>query len=160
MTTYREFNVGGSGRGPFGFFGPLIALAFIFAVLYFVASGFFWLLSWVALPIFIITLIMDHKVVLDYINFVFKLLKENTIVGVIAVLVTFFGYPFVAGYLFMKALGKRQIKKMVDHVEKESNTFSEYQEVKEEEDFLELPPLQQKKPQPQSRNNDYDDMFN
>lgn len=160
MTTFKEFNVGGSGRGPFGFFGPLLVLALIFTVLYFLASGIFWVLSWVALPIFIITLILDYKVVTDYLEFVFKLLKENTLVGIVAVLVTFFAYPFVAGYLFMKALGKRQIKKMMDHVEKEKNTYSDYQEVKEVEDFLELPPLPKKQAQPQSRNNEYDDMFN
>jgi hypothetical protein len=160
MTSYKEFNIGGSSRGPFGFLGPLLILTLVFTMLFFVAKGVFWILNFIALPLIIITLILDHKVVLDYLNFIFKLLKENTLIGIIALLVTFFGYPFVSGYLFMKAMGKRQIKKMMDHVEKERNTFTDYHEVKDDDDFLHLPPLKEKKPQSQSRNNEYDDMFN
>lgn len=162
MTVYKEFRVGGGGS-PFGFLGPLLGMAVIFAIMYFLATGIFNLLSWLALPLIIATLIIDYKVVIDYFTFILKLLKENTLMGVLAVVVTFFAYPFVTGYLFFKALAKRQVNKLVDRVQKEKNTFADYEEVKEEEEpFLELPqiPTQKKPtPTPQSRGNDYDDMF-
>ena len=52
MTEYKEFRVGGS-NGPFGFLGPLLILAVFFTILFFVAKGVFWLLSWVA-PVLLI----------------------------------------------------------------------------------------------------------
>ncbi len=160
MTVYKEFKVGG-GSSPFGFLGPLVGMAVFFAIMYFVAKGVFSLLSWLAIPLFIGTLILDYKVVVDYFAFIIKLLKENILMGVLAVVVTFFAYPFVTGFLFFKALAKRQVNKLVDRVEKEKSTFADYEEVKEEEaPFLELPQMPKpKQATPQSRGNDYDDMF-
>ena len=89
-----------------------------------------------------------------------KLLKENTLMGVVALIVLIFAYPFVAGYLFLKALGKRQINKFSEKIKTEQNTFADYEEVKEDEtEFLELPSSPKPKAEPQSRSNDYDDMF-
>ncbi len=160
MTQFREYRVGG-GSSPFGFLGPLLILALFFTGLFFLAKGVFWLLSWVAPILLIITLILDYTVVTDFFKFVGKLLRENTIMGILAVLLVIFGYPIVSGFLFFKAIGKRSIKKVVDQVEREKNTYTEYEEVvEEEENFLELPPLN-KKPEPtrQTKSNEYDDMF-
>lgn len=165
MTVYKEYRVGGGGS-PFGFLGPLIILTVFFAALFFLAKGVFWVLSWVAPILLIVTLILDYKIVLDFLNFVWKLLKENTIMGIVAVLLTVVGYPVVAGYLFFKALGKRSIKKVMENVEKEKSTYTDYEEVVEDDSFLELPPLNKPQTkytsspeQPQSKSNDYDDMF-
>jgi hypothetical protein len=160
MTVYKEFKVGGGGGSPFGFFGPLLALGVIFTILFFVAKGVFALLNWAAIPLVIATLIIDHNVVIDYFKFMIKLLKENTLMGVVSVVVTIFAYPFVAGYLFFKALGLRQLRKFSDNIQKEKNTYADYEEVETEDtDFLELPPTPKAKPQPQSSRSDYDDMF-
>jgi hypothetical protein len=165
MTVYKEFRVGGGNGGPFGFLGPLLILAVFFGALFFLAKGVFWLLSWVAPVLLIITLIVDHKVVTDFLKFVWKLLNENTLMGVLAVLLIFFGYPIVAGYLFFKAMGKRTIKKAYEKVEKQQNTYTEYEEVVEDDSFLELPPLQKRPEAPKqersnpSSSNQYDDMF-
>lgn len=165
MTAYREFRVGGGKGGPFGFLGPLLILAAFFAALFFLAKGVFWLLSWVAPILFIITLIIDYTVVRDFFVFVWKLLNENTLMGVLAVLLVFFGYPIVSGYLFFKALGKRSLKKVYEKVEKEQNTYTEFEEVVEDDTFLELPPLHKRPEAPKqdrshpSSSNQYDDMF-
>lgn len=159
MTIYKEYKVGG-GNSPFGFLGPLLILAVFFTALFFLAKGLFWIFSWIAPVLLIITLIIDHQVVVDFFKFVWKLLKENTIMGILAVLLVFFGYPIVAGYLFFKALGKRSIKKVIENVEKEKNTYTEYEEVVEDDSFLELPPLKKQAEAPkQSKSNEYDDMF-
>ncbi|MBK9737672.1 MAG: hypothetical protein IPO92_23100 [Saprospiraceae bacterium] len=161
MTDYREFRVGG-GNSPFGFFGPLVILAVFFAALFFLAKGVFWLFSWIAPVLLIATLIMDYTIVTDFFKFIWKLLKENTIMGILAMVLTFFGYPFVAGFLFFKALSKRTIKKVIEKAEKERDNYAEYEEVVEEENFLELPQLnktpKQTVQQP-SKSSEYDDMF-
>ena len=63
-----------------------------------------------------------------------KLLKENPWAGVLAVVMIVFAYPFVAGYLFIKALGKRSIKKAMEKVTQEKNTYTDYEEVVEEDE--------------------------
>jgi hypothetical protein len=158
MTLYKEYKVGG-GNSPFGFLGPLLILAVFFTALFFLAKGLFWILSWVAPVLLIITLIIDHQVVVDFLKFVWKLLRENTLMGVLAVLLIFFGYPIVSGYLFFKALGKRSIKNVIDKAEKENNTYAEYEEVVEDDSFLELPPLKKPEAPKQPKSNEYDDMF-
>ena len=160
MANYKEFNIGG-GNSSLGFIGPLLILAVFFTTLFFLAKGLFWLLSWVAPVLLIITLVIDYTVVRDFFIFVWKILKENPLMGVLAVLIVLFAYPFVAGYLFIKAMGKRTIKKAMDNVQKEKNTYTDYEEVQNEDDsFLELPPLK-KKPEPakQAKSSEYDDMF-
>lgn len=160
MSIYKEYRVGGS-NSPLGFLGPLLILAVFFTVLFFLAKGMFWLLSWVAPILLIITLILDYTVVTDFFKFIWKLLKENTIMGILSVFLVIFGYPVVAGYLFFKAIGKRSLKNAYEKVEKEKNTFTEYEEVtKDDDSFLELPPLH-KRPEAhkQSKSNEYDEMF-
>jgi hypothetical protein len=171
MAVYKEYRYGGS-NSPFGFLGPLLILAVFFTVLFFMAKGLFWLLSWVAPVLLILTLIIDFKVVKDFFIYIGKLLKDNPLAGVLAILMIIFAYPFVAGYLFIKALGKRSIKKAMDKVQQEKNTYTDFEEIVEEDDsFLELPPLN-KTHEPAKhkestkvesvkadKSNEYDDMF-
>jgi len=162
MTVYKEFKVGNS-NSPFGFFVPLLILALFFGALFFLAKGIFWLFSYIA-PVFLIaTLILDYKVVVGFFQFIWKLLKEKTLFGVGAIVLTFFGYPFVSAYLFFKALSSRTIKNVQKKMETEQNTFTEFEEVVDEDTtFLELPPLQTQKKEasrPQTTSSEYDDMF-
>ena len=162
MTVYKEFRVGG-GSNPFGFLGPVLILALIFFALYFVAKGIFSILMWAAPVIFIATLILDYTVFTDFIKFIIKLLKENTVMGILAAILTFFGFPFVLGYLLLKAIMRRGIKSAVKRAEKEKNTYTEYEEVQEEDEdtFLELPPLQKtaKTNEKTKADSEYDDLF-
>lgn len=162
MTVYKEFKVG-SGNNPFGFFVPLLILAIFFAALFFLAQGIFWLFSYIAPVFFIAALILDYKVIVGFFQFIWKLLKEKTLFGIAAILLTFFGYPFVSAYLFFKALSSRTIKNVQKKMETEQNTFTEFEEVVDTDTtFLELPPLQTQKKEasrPQSTSSEYDDMF-
>lgn len=163
MTVYKEFRVGG-GSNPLGFLGPVIILALLFFGLYFLAKGIFNLLMWAAPVILIATLVLDYTVFTDFFRFLIKLLKENTIMGILAAVLTFFGFPFVLGYLFLKAIMRRSVKTALKNAEKERNTYTEYVEVKEDkedESFLELPPLQKSTRQESRKDSDspYDELF-
>jgi hypothetical protein len=158
MAVYKEFRVGGNPNNPMGFLGPLLILAVFFTLLFFFFKGLFWVLNIVAPIIFVITLILDYTVVKDFFTFLLRLLRENPLLGVLACVLTFFGYHVVSGFLFVKALLRKSVKQKFDALKKREETYAEYVEVQEkEDDFPELPPLH-KQPE-KKQENPYDDMF-
>jgi len=164
MTVYKEFKVGGGkGASPLGGFGPIIALVLFFVMLFFVAKGVFWLLSWVAPILLLATIVIDYKVIVDYGKFLLKLLKENPIVGIIGAILTVVGFPVVSGFLFLKAIARKSIKaKMGQFKQEKEEEFVEFEEVVDEEDFLELPEMQKasrSKPKGDPASNEYEDLF-
>ena len=155
---YRTFQTGG-GKNPLGFIGPLLILTFFFATLYFIARGIFTLLYWVGPVLLIIALILDYKVVVEFLQFVWSLLLKKPLLGLLVVGLGIIGWPIITGYLFFKALGRRNMKKLYDTVEKEQNTYTEFEEVVEDESFLELPQLNKQKEAPTQQPNKYDQLF-
>ncbi len=169
MTVYKEFNFGNKGNS-FGSFGPLIGLILFVTVLYFLVKGVFTLLSILAPFLLIAAAILDHTVITDFIKFVLKLLKENPLMGLIAIILSIMGFPVLFGFLFFKALARKNLKKFTEKATQEKNKYDQYEEVKEtkkddEEDFLILPKIE--KPQPVSKENkpqdksgnEYDNLF-
>ncbi len=158
MSNQNRFQFQTSGN-PLGSIGSVIFLVLFFVGLFFLARGIFWILSWLA-PIFIIaTLIIDYKVITDYLKWIGNSFKRNPIFGIGMVLLTIFGFPVVSGFLMGKALLKRKIKKVQEDVEvREKGEFVEFEEMQSDlNETLELPDLEPEKPKPQS--NQYDDMF-
>lgn len=163
MTVYKEFRVGG-GNNPFGFLGPVLILALIFIGMYFIAKGIFTVLAWAAPVLLIITLFLDYTVFTDFFKFMLRLLKDNTILGILLIIAAFFGFPFLTGYLFFKAMLRRTLKTAANKSRQQQQSYTEYEEVteeKEDEGFLELPPLQKemRRPAPRRDANDYEDLF-
>lgn len=162
MTIYKEFSFGGK-KSPFGSFGAIIGLVIFLVMMYFLIKGVFWVLSLLT-PVFLIcAAIFDYRVFIDYFNFIIKLLKENPIFGIVMILVTIVGFPAVAGYLFLKAWGRKKVKDYEKKVTDERNRFDQYEEVKEEkeDDFLELPRVQHKQEVRRETpdQNEYDGLF-
>lgn len=162
MTVYKEFSVGGNQR-PMGNFGPIIGLILFLVIAYFVIKGLFTILAIAAPFLLLLAAILDHTVIIDFGKFIFKMLKENPIFGLVAIVLTIVGYPVVFGYLFAKAWMRRRMKKYGEQVQKERNRYDEYEEVKaekEEDDFLILPnvekPVEVKKSESGS---DYENLF-
>ena len=112
---------------------------FILAALYFLARAVFRLLYFIAPVLLIITLVIDYKVVVNYGKWIIRMLRENTVVGVIALLITVFAFPVVSTFLFGKAMLGRQIGKMERTMrEKQDGEYVEYEEL-ELDDRIELP---------------------
>lgn len=158
MTIIKEYNFGQKPGGPLGSFGGIIILTLFFVALYFIAKGLFTVLSFVAPVLLILTLILDYTVVIDYGKFILNLLKNNLIVGILAVFLTVLGFPIVSGFLFFRAIVRHKLKSAMKKQEKK-NAFVEYEVLEEEvndEDFLELPKVE-KTPKP--KDSDYDDLF-
>jgi len=149
------------GSNPF--FGILIVL-FLFMMVWFAITavrGIFMLLSWLALPLFILALVLNHKVVVEYVSWLWRMIKQDTIKGVVFTGLSLLGYPFVSAYLAFKALSNHRWKKSDDDELK--GEYIKYREVNltEDDDFLELPELDvvKKDSSGESDSNKYDDMF-
>ena len=84
MTVYKEFSFGGNQR-PMGNFGPIIGLILFLVLAYFVIKGLFTVLAIAAPFLLLLAAILDYTVIIDYAKFIFKMLKENPIFGLVAI---------------------------------------------------------------------------
>lgn len=141
---------------PFNSLGSILTLVFVFVALYFIATSIFTLLSWAAPFLLVGALIVNHKVVLNYGKWLLNLIKENLMMGVGAILLTIFGFPIIAGFLFGKALLYSKVDKMRGEFEaKREGEYVEYEEI-EEPKPLELPRMQKRE---RERGNEYENLF-
>jgi len=148
------------------FFGILIVL-FLFMMVWFAITavrGIFMLLSWLALPLFILALVLNHKVVVEYVSWLWRMIKRDTVKGLVFTGLSLVGYPFVSAYLAFKALSNYRLKNSDEDDLK--GEYIKYREVKvtdedDDEDFLELPELDvvKKERNEVDGSNNYDDMF-
>jgi Mn2+/Fe2+ NRAMP family transporter len=156
-----------ASKGSGGIIGGMVLLLIMLTVgwLAFKAvSGIFSILMFVAPILFILALILNHTVVTDYISKIFRLLKEDTGKGLLYTAGTILGYPLVAAWLAFKAYATRNSKKKARPQARNSNKakkedYIKYEEI-EDEDFLELPDLNEVKDKQPRGGNSYDDMFN
>ena len=146
----------------------ILFLVMIFVGLFFVAKAIFTLLAWVAPILLVLAAIFDYNTILDYGKWLWNLLRTNVLVGIGAVLLTIFGFPVIAGFLFVKAWVRRKVVQMEKGMEQQQE--GEYVEFEEVESTtyepIELPPIQTKaepeprpKPEQRTKKNDYEDLF-
>lgn len=107
--------------------GVLWALRMAFTLLYYLS------------PLLIIAaLIIDYKVVLDYLKWVRNTFRRDAISGVIIGILSIVGFPVLSAYFLTRALMKKQIKKAQHEYERRQNgDLVDYEEL--ETDF---PPRQ------------------
>ncbi len=144
-------------------FNGIIGFAFmvmIFVGLFFLAKGVFTVLSWVAPVLIIGALIINYRTVLNFIKYMWALLKRNPLGGILGIVLSVIGFPILSGFLFGKAILDRKVKKISQEYQtRKEGEFVEFEEVIRD-DFdteLHLPPIQ-KAPQPKD-DNEYKDLF-
>ena len=158
-------------NGPFGSIMSLLVVVMFFVALFFVASFVFKIMWYYIAPVLLlITLVMDHKIITGYIEWIWSKLKTNPVTGIAFVLLTIFGYPIVAGYLFGKLMLRRKITQMKETMQQrgqgpftnaKEEDYVDYEEVESEPTTrieipkADLPPKVKQKPE----NNKYDDFF-
>ncbi|HHH50312.1 MAG TPA: hypothetical protein ENK52_04970 [Saprospiraceae bacterium] len=142
---------------PFNSIISILALVVAFVALYWIASSIFTLLSWTAPILLLVTAVIDYNIILNYGKWILHLLKTNTIMGIAAILLSFFGFPVISGFLFVKALLLRKVIKLKDDIrQKEEGEYVDYEEL-DSNPTLELP--QMKKERPKQSSTDYDGFF-
>ncbi len=138
---------------PFNSIVSILILVGIFVGLYFLATGIFKILTWLTPVLLIATLIIDHRVVVNFGKWLVNTLRTNFILGLGAVLLMIFGYPIIAGYLFTKALVSRKLKQVkADFEQRTQPQYAEYEEVEPTntpyEDLSDEKPLDLNAPRP------------
>ncbi|MBX2816817.1 MAG: hypothetical protein KTR24_12495 [Saprospiraceae bacterium] len=125
--------------------------------LFWLAKSVFTILTWVAPILLIATLVINHKVVINYGKWIWNLLKTNTIVGIVATLLTIIGFPVVSLLLFGRAMLGRKVEQMTGTFRQEEQTYTDYEVVDEDMEILELPPMEP--PPIQTEDTDYEELF-
>lgn len=145
---------------PFSSIFSILIMVLIFVGLFFLAKGIFNLLALLAPILLIATAVIDYKVILNYGKWLLDLLRKDLLVGVGGILLTVFGFPVIAGFLFVKALLYRKLRKMNQgYQEQTSGEYLEYEEIKDESPTsLELPRIEKKEKQ-EKKSNDYEQLF-
>ena len=144
-------------------FNGIIGFAFmvlLFVGLFFIAKGVFTVLAWIAPVLIILALLINYRTVLNYLKFMLGLLQRNPVGGIIGILLSFFGFPILAGVLFGKSILDRKVKKLNEAYQAEKDgEFVEFEEIikSERETKLDLPPME--KQAPVKKDNQDEDLF-
>lgn len=147
-------------QSPLALLVPIMILVGVVLFSFYAIKGLLAILSVVAPILLIITFFLDREVITSYVKWIGRLLRENTIVGILAVVLSVVGFHVVSGFLFVRALIRRQFRKVVGKMEEERDgKLVDYEEVVEEEDFLDLPEPQPAPRKSTTRRNDYEDLF-
>jgi len=140
----RRYNI-----NPFVF---ILVSVLVITALFFVLGGLYSLLKWASPVLFIATLIINHKVPVNYVKGIINDLKNNTGLGIVKVLLSIFAFPAVIGYLFYKAIVIKKAEAYVeDKKREEEGFFIPYEEVETEaqnlsDDLHEVPRKAEEKP--------------
>ena len=122
MEERKQFKIVGQ---PVNLVVGILILA-IFAIgLFNLASFLFWVFRVIAPILIIATVIMDHKVILNYGKWVIEVFRKNPIGGIALGIGTAVFYPLVAAFLFGKVLIRKQLKDAKKQKEDEFVNFEE-----------------------------------
>ena len=134
----------------------LFVLAIVAVVI--VAKGVFKLLALVAPILLIVALVLNYKVVTNFLLTLWNLLKRNPIAGILAVVLCVVFHPLVAAYLALRAGLSRKLNSMKSEFEKRTQgELVDYVEV--EDTPLELPRRPTARPEPRVQDTDYEELF-
>ena len=155
---------------PFNAIGAILVAILVLWGLFTVAKLAFWALYYASPLLLIAAAVIDYTVITDFVKWVFKMLKENPLMGIAAIMLTVFGFPIIAGFLFGKAYLRKKVRKIASKYDVETKgEIVDYEEVKDvDEDIerLELPPKRRAKPEPipqkraeENSSDDYEQLF-
>ena len=138
MLDQRSSERGGS---PLNTFWALILFVGGLVGVFFMARLVFRLLYFLGPVILIAALILDHKVFLDYISWIRKIFKRDTLMGVAAIVLSILGYPIVSAILLGRALMRRQVKTLQREQQRRTEgELADFEEL-ESRQFPIIPPL-------------------
>jgi hypothetical protein len=168
MKVYKTLKVGGNNSNPFGGIASIIMLIIGLIIAFLIMKGIFWILFWLSPILLIAGVAIDPKGALSFGKYLITISKKNPLIPIVAIAMSALWFPVVPGiiaalsgtFLLSKALIKKKIKKVFSQgiPQQESEEFVQYEEVVEDESFLELPEVTKEK-QSQKSGNEYDNLF-
>ena len=170
MAIYKQVGGSGGSNSPFGGIAAVMMLIVGLFLAYLVIKGIFTLLFWLSPILLIAGIAIDPNGALSLGKTLFDFSKKNPLLPLIVVIISALWFPVVPGilgalagvFLLTKAAVKKRIKKVFDQnktQEDPEEEFTEYEEIQEDESFLELPEVPKKEKDAQRLGNEYDNLF-
>lgn len=113
-----------------GLYGIIATILFLIA-LYYIAKGVFWVLTWVSPVLLIATLVIDHRVVLDYLKMLWNMIIRNPIMGILSAALSILGFPVVMLFLFGRAWFGYYLRKKQ---REQADFFQQFREQQQQEE--------------------------
>jgi len=135
-----------------GVIGLLVIIGIVY-LLFLTVKGVWNILAFLAPILFIIAMVLRFKVVTDYGKMLWNTTKEEPVRGIAYTILSVLGFPLVSAFLFFKAFTLRKVEKMT------KPKYDDYEEVTEDEDFLELPEIEVTKQSKDSSSSEYEELF-
>lgn len=111
--------------------GIIIIIAIVFFI-FFILQNLYKLLGVLA-PIFLIlAAILDYRVIAKFGIMIYELLRHRTVLGIVAVIFSILGLPFLSAALFFNAFMNFRTKR------KNKKKYIDYEEVLDEEEKTEI----------------------
>jgi hypothetical protein len=161
-------STGGRQSNPFGNIGCLIFGILGLVAMFYILKGLFIVLWWAAPVLFLLSLVINWRVAANTGRSFLQFLSRNPIGGILTAALAVIGFPILALYLFLGAVGNRQVEKMRREFEGQSRQPEPEEEFTEFEEIESTPkkapegpePLAPPPPEPQNReDNPYDQFF-
>lgn len=124
-TTYRQISS----------FNPLFSVLIFLGVvvgLFFAAQFIYIMLLWASPVVLLITLILDYKVVFNFIKLLVAFTRKNLVAGIVFIALSVLFFPVICLFLLGKALFNKKVDKINKRNDEEKNTFVPYEEVEDE----------------------------
>lgn len=144
----------------------MLVLALLVVAIYFFVRGLYWLAS-ILMPVLLIaTLIINYRVVWDYIKMLTQTVRRDPFMGILFIVMTFLLSPFVVLFLFSKALLHRKADAVIREQQaadvRNNGEYIDFVEItkKDTEPPIELPPIRERETLRPKDENKYDDFFN
>ena len=161
-----RFEYRSTNKSPLSGIIGLVVLALVLVGLFMLARFIFRILAFLAPVLIIVALILDYKTVLGYGKWLINLVKENPLMGILAIVLTVLGFPLVSAFLAGKAYLNRNVKQAEKEQEvQKPGEYIDFEEI--EEKPLELPKLskmkkeeeEKKSSKPGGKEDKYDSLF-
>lgn len=156
------------GRVPGGGLGCLIGLALIVFLTYYALKGLYYILWWASPALLVLALIINWRVFPDTLKNWLDSLESRPLSGLITAAFAVLAFPFFALWLFLKAVGYRNLKNMqqeFSNTQPPQDEFVDFEEIESrpigkapEPEPVEVPKTA-KEEKPKQDENPYDGFF-
>jgi hypothetical protein len=154
---------------PLGNIGCLIFAILGLVALFYILKGLFYLLWWAAPVLFLLSLIINWRVAANTGKAFLDLLGRNPLSGLLLGALAIVGFPLLALYLFLGAIGNRQMENIQrdfgrQNAPETETEFTEYEELestpKTSTSTADEPDVIEPEPEPEKlKKNPYDDLL-
>jgi len=147
-----------SNNNPFSSVLGVIFMVLALVALFIVARFIVRILYFVAPLILIAAAIVDYKVIVDYVKWLVRLTKKNTLMGIGSIALSVIFYPFVGIFLLGKALFKRRVRQAEEEQRQmQEGEYIDFEDVSD--DRLELPRMEKSERKEEKKDDRYDQFF-